>query len=55
MHMGLLGIDYCDCGHGESGCNHRMRLLPLKILVGLSVSVPIVGNPDLLGILLVLL
>lgn len=39
----------------ESGQNYRMRLRPPKIFVGLSVNVPIVGNPDLLGILLVLL
>lgn len=32
-----------------------MRLRPPKILVGLSVKVPIVGNPDLPGMLLVLL
>lgn len=32
-----------------------MRLRPPKILVGLSVNVPNVGNPDLLGTLLVLL
>ena len=39
----------------KSEQNYRTRLRPPKILVGLSINVPIVGSPDLLGMLLVLL
>jgi len=61
MTLGISCGDYRDNynepreWNSKSRWDYRMRLRPPKILVGLSVNVPNVGNPDLLGTLLVLL